>query len=89
MFPTYGRQILQYQFGRFRLPRARLSTDHYALILTIPPHMGIRVVADGEYVRRQFSYFTLFIQFNLIRRVDREYLVGIDRHQYRAGIRLK
>ena len=48
----------------------------------------IRVVADGEDVRRQLADLPVLVLMYVLRRVDRQDLVRIDRDQYRPGVRL-
>lgn len=62
--------------------------NYYALILAISIHMRITIIADGEYVRWQLPNFTILVEFDLLRGVNRQYLVRVDGDQDGARIRL-
>ena len=89
MFTTNSRQVLQYQLGALSLACPGLSADDDALVHPRPPHQRVAVVADGEDVRRQLADLLLLVQLDLLRRVDRQDLVRVHRHQDRPGVRLK
>lgn len=40
--------------------------------------MRVTVIADGEDVRWQFPDFTIFVEFDLLCGINRQYLVWID-----------
>lgn len=63
--------------------------DNDALIVAISLHVSVSVVPDCEYVRRKFSDFLIFIQFNLFRRVDGQDLIRIHGHQNGSGVGLE
>lgn len=71
VFPTYRRQILQYQFRTFRFTRSGFPRNHYTLILAVSSHVSVAIVADGEYVRGEFADLAFFVQFDLFGGVDR------------------
>jgi len=48
--------------------------------------MRVAVIADGEYVRWQFPDFTILLEFNLLRGINRQNLVRIDGDQDGARI---
>ena len=83
------RQVLQDQLGALRLAGARLAADDDALVHPRPPHQRVAVVADGEDVRRQLADLLLLVQLDLLRRVDRQDLVRVHRHQDGPGVRLE
>ena len=84
-----GGEVLQDELGALRLAGARLAADDDALVHPRPPHQRVAVVADGEDVRRQLADLLLLVQLDLLRRVDRQDLVRVHRHQDRPGVRLK
>lgn len=51
--------------------------------------MRVAVIADSEYVRRQLADFTILVQFDLLRGVDRQYLIRVDGDQDGARVRLQ
>lgn len=55
--------------------------NYYALILAVSVHMRVTIITDGEYVRWQFSDFTILVKFDLLRGINRQYLVRIDGDQ--------
>lgn len=63
--------------------------DHYTLILSVSVHVRVAVVADREYVGRQLSDFTILVQLDLLRGVDRQNLVGVHCDEDRAGVSLR
>lgn len=79
-----------------KLRRARRSCagkvprpDDAALVLVVALHVEVAVVGDGEYVRRHLSDLLVGVEADLVRSVDGEQLVGVDRHQDGAGVRLR
>lgn len=68
--------------------RQYLPND-YTLVLTEPLHVTVAVVTDGKYVRGQFPDFSIFVQFDLLRRVNGKDLVRVDRHEDRPRVCLK
>lgn len=54
--------------------------DDAALVLVVALHVEVAVVGDGEYVRRHLSDLLVGVEADLIRSVDGEQLVGVDRH---------
>lgn len=65
-----------------------LGPDDDALVLVESFHLGVAVVSDGEDVRRELSDLLLPVEFDLIRRVDREDLIRIHGHQDGSRVRL-
>lgn len=51
--------------------------------------MRVRIIANCENVRRQFADFALFIQLDLVARIDGQYLIWIDRNQNGTGVCLQ
>ena len=88
MLSRDGGQVLEDQLGALRLPGPGLSGDDDALVLERPPHERVAVVADGEDVRRQLPDLLLLVHLDLVGRVDRQDLVGVDRHQDGTRVRL-
>lgn len=86
---TDRRHVLQYQFGAFCLPRSRFATDDHTLIPLLVQHLTIRVVADRKDMRRLFADPLHAIPLDLTVRVDRQDLIGIDRHQHAANVGLE
>lgn len=59
----------------FRLP------DYDALLLAVSVHVRVAVIADGEYVRRQLADLTVLVQLDLLRGINRQYLIRINGDQ--------
>jgi hypothetical protein len=66
-----------------------LVPDYYTLILAVSVHVRVTVIADSEYVRRQLADFTILVQFDLLRGINRQYLIRIDGDQDGARVRLQ
>jgi len=60
--------------------------NYYALILAISVHVRITIIADGEYVRWQLPDFTILVEFDLFRGINRQYLIWIDGDQNGACV---
>ncbi len=78
MFPGNCRQILEDQLRALRLSGTGLARDDDALVLALPHHEGVAVVADGEDVRRKLTDLLVPVQLDLLRRVDGKNLVRVD-----------
>lgn len=63
--------------------------NYYALILAISVHVRITIIADSEYVRWQLPDFTVLIEFDLFRGINRQYLIWIDGDQNGACVCLQ
>lgn len=63
--------------------------NYYALILAISVHVRITIIADGEYVRWQLPDFTILVEFDLFRGINRQYLIWIDGDQNGACVCLQ
>lgn len=63
--------------------------DDAALVLVVALHVEVAVVGDCKYVRRHLADLLVGVEADLIRSVDGEQLVGVDRHQDGAGVRLQ
>lgn len=48
-----------------------LVPNYYALILAVSVHVSITIIADGEYVWWKLSDFTIFVEFDLFRGINR------------------
>jgi hypothetical protein len=57
--------------------------------LTEPLHVGVRVVADGENVRRKFTDFSLFVDLDLVGGVYWQNLIRINSDENRASVGLR
>jgi len=66
-----------------------LAPNYYTLILAVSIHVCVTVIADGEYVRRQLADFTIFVQFDLLRGINRQYLIWVDGDQDGARVCLQ
>lgn len=66
-----------------------LVPNYYALILAVSIHVRITIIADGEYVRRQLPDFTILVEFDLFRGINRQYLIWIDSDQDGTCVRLQ
>jgi len=64
------------------------APDNYALVFSISPHVVVRVVADSEDMRRQFADLFVLVLLDVLGRVDRQDLIGVDSDQYRPRVRL-
>lgn len=89
VLPTDRRQVLQDQLCTLGLARAGLTGDDDALVLAIATHVRVRVVPDGEDVRRKLADLALLVQLDLVCGVDGQDLVRVDRDQDRSGVGLK
>ena len=89
VLPAARGQELQNQFRRFGLAAAALAADDDALIVLVPLHTPVGIVADGEDVRREFADLLVRVLPDVIAIVDVEQLVGIDSDQNRARERLR
>lgn len=78
---------MRVELDRTEDPVSRLP-NYYALILAVSVHMRVAVVTDGKYVRWQLSDFTILVEFDLLRSVNRQYLIRVDGDQDGARIRL-
>lgn len=65
------------------------TPDDAALVLLVALHVEVAVVRYGEYVRRHLAYLLIGVEADLVRGVDGQQLVGIDRDQDGAGVRLR
>lgn len=65
------------------------SPDDAALVLVVTLHVEVTVVGDGEYVRRHLTNLLVGVEADLVRGVDGEQLVRVDRHQDGACVRLQ
>lgn len=64
----------------------RFAPNYYTLILAVSVHVRVTVVADGEYVRWQLADFTILVQFDLLRSINRQYLIRVDGDQDGARV---
>lgn len=65
------------------------APDDDALVLVVAPHAGEAVVSNGEDVRGHLADLFVAVRFNLLLRVDGQYLVRVDGHQDRASVCLQ
>lgn len=63
--------------------------DDAALVLVVSLHVEVTVVSDGKYVRRHLADLPVGVEADLVGSVNRQQLVGIDRHEDRACVRLQ
>lgn len=80
---------LKNQFCALRFAGTGLARDNDTLILAIAFHVCVSIIADSEYMRWQFTDFPFFIQFYLVGRINWQYLIRIDGHQYRSRVCLR
>ena len=65
-----GREKLENQFRRFRFATTALAADNNTLIVLVTLHVPIGIVADGEYVGRQFTDLLVAVLSNGLDVVD-------------------
>jgi hypothetical protein len=77
MFSGNCRQVLEDQLRALRLSGSGLARDDDALVLALPHHEGVAVVADGEDVRRKLPDLLVPVQLDLLGGVDGKNLVRV------------
>lgn len=87
--PPGGDGMFRLHVGHLCFQSADLSPDDATLVLVVTLHVEVTVVGDGEYVRRHLADLLVGVEADLVRSVDGEQLVGVDRHQDGACVRLQ
>jgi hypothetical protein len=78
MFSGNCRQVLEDQLCALRLSGSGLARDDDALVLALPHHESVAVVADGKDVRRKLADLLVPVQLDLLGGVNGKNLVRVD-----------